>query len=119
MIALREALQDADTRHVALGHFNGSDLSGFRAVVRVGRRWNLPPTIGVSEGGREFIEVKETALPVRTVPPRYWMTWPTGLKAMGRGVGLLRVSECRRIGQPGRRSVGRSNRILPPFASRH
>jgi fructose-bisphosphate aldolase class II len=66
MITLREALQNASARHVALGHFNVSDLSGFHPVVRVGRRLNLPLMIGVSEGQCEFIRVKEIALLDRT-----------------------------------------------------
>jgi fructose-bisphosphate aldolase class II len=71
MATLREALQNASARHVALGHFNVSDLSGFHAVVRVGRRLNLPLMIGVSEGEREFIGVKEIALLVKTARDEY------------------------------------------------
>ena len=71
MITLKEALQDASTRHLALGHFNVSDLSGFHAVVRVGRRLNLPLMIGVSEGEREFIGVKEIALLVKMARDEY------------------------------------------------
>ena len=71
MIALRAALQDADARHVALGHFNVSDLSGFHAVVHVARRLNLPVMIGVSEGEREFIGVQEVALLVRMERDEY------------------------------------------------
>ena len=71
MITLREALQNASTGHVALGHFNVSDLSGFHAVVRVGRRLNLPLMIGVSEGEREFIGVKEIALLVKAARDEY------------------------------------------------
>ena len=71
MTTLREALQNAGSRHVALGHFNVSDLSGFHAVVRVGRRLNLPLMIGVSEGEREFIGVKEIALLVQAARDEY------------------------------------------------
>jgi fructose-bisphosphate aldolase class II len=71
MKTLRDALQDADARHVALGHFNVSDLSGFHAVVRAGRRSNQPLMIGVSEGEREFIGVKEIALLVRIAREEY------------------------------------------------
>lgn len=71
MVTLREALQNANTRHVALGHFNVSDLSGFHAVVRVARRLNLPVMIGVSEGEREFIGVKEIALLVKMARDEY------------------------------------------------
>jgi len=71
MVTLREALQNASTRHVALGHFNVSDLSGFHAVVRAGRKLNLPLMIGVSEGEREFIGVKEIAMLVRIARDEY------------------------------------------------
>lgn len=71
MLTLREALQNAATSHMALGHFNVSDLSGFHAVVRAGRRLNLPLMIGVSEGEREFIGLKEIALLVRIAREEY------------------------------------------------
>ena len=71
MITLQEALLNAGSRHVALGHFNVSDLSGLHAVVRVGRRLNLPLMIGVSEGEREFIGVKEIALLVQAARDEY------------------------------------------------
>jgi len=71
MPTLRQALENADARHAALGHVNVSDLSGFHAVVRAGRRLNLPVMIGVSEGEREFIGVKEIALLVRMAREEY------------------------------------------------
>ncbi|HZV04776.1 MAG TPA: class II fructose-bisphosphate aldolase [Gemmataceae bacterium] len=71
MVTLREALHNANTRHVALGHFNVSDLSGFHAVVRAARRLSLPVMVGVSEGEREFIGVKEIALLVRMARDEY------------------------------------------------
>ena len=79
MRTLLEALQSADARHVALGHFNISDLSGFHAVVRVGRRLNLPVMIGVSEGEREYIGVNEIASLVRLAREEYG--WPLYLNA--------------------------------------
>jgi fructose-bisphosphate aldolase, class II len=71
MFTLREALQNADTSHSALGHFNVSDLSGFHAVVRAGQRLKLPLLIGVSEGEREFIGLKEIVLLVRNARDEY------------------------------------------------
>src|ERR1700733_7863059 len=76
MVTLREALQNASNHHVALGHFNVSDLSGFHAVVRAGRKLNLPLMIGVSEGEREFIGVKEIALLVRIGRDEYGVSLP-------------------------------------------
>ena len=71
MTGLREALQNANARHVALGHFNVSDLSGFHAVTRAARRLNLPVLIGVSEGEREYIGVKEIAVLVKLARDEY------------------------------------------------
>jgi len=71
MVTVREALQNASTGHLELGHFNVSDLSGFHAVVHVGRRLNLPLMIGVSEGEREYIGVKEIALLVKMARDEY------------------------------------------------
>jgi len=64
-MTLRETLKNADGRHTAVGHFNVSDLSGLHAVVRAARRLQQPVMIGVSEGEREFIGVKEIALLVK------------------------------------------------------
>jgi fructose-bisphosphate aldolase class II len=64
-MTLREAMQNADAHHMALGHFNVSDLSGFHAVVQAGQQSNGPLMVGVSEGEREYIGVKEIAQLVR------------------------------------------------------
>jgi hypothetical protein len=72
MITLREALQNANGRHEALGHFDVSDLSGFHAVVHVGPRLKLQLMIGVSEGEREFIGVKKIALLGQNGARRVW-----------------------------------------------
>ena len=74
MQTLLEALQSADARHVALGHFNISDLTGFHAVVRAGQRLNLPLMVGVSEGEREYIGVKQIAMLVRIAREEYGLS---------------------------------------------
>ena len=71
MPTLLEALQSADARHIALGHFNISDLSGFHAVIRMGKQMNVPLMIGVSEGEREYIGVMEIAALVRIAREEY------------------------------------------------
>lgn len=71
MITLREALQNANNGHVALGHFNVSDLSGFHAVVSAGLQLNLPLMVGVSEGERAYIGVNEIALLVKAAREEY------------------------------------------------
>jgi len=59
MQTLREALEDARGKRIALGHFNISDSNQFRAIKIAARNANMPAVIGVSEGEREFLGVRE------------------------------------------------------------
>jgi fructose-bisphosphate aldolase, class II len=59
MKTLREALQWAEEKGVAIGHFNISDSEGFKAVVEGARELQVPVIVGVSEGEREFIGLDE------------------------------------------------------------
>jgi fructose-bisphosphate aldolase class II len=67
MQSLRDALTEADKRHVAIGHFNTSDLTALRAIVDAARELKLPVLVGVSEGEREFIGTRTTAAIVRSL----------------------------------------------------
>lgn len=59
MQTLREALEDARGKRVALGHFNISDSYMFRAIKNAARKCGMPAVVGVSEGEREFLGVRE------------------------------------------------------------
>ena len=61
MKSLREILADANARKVAVGHFNISDLAALRGVVVAARELDLPVLIGVSEGERNFVGVRQAA----------------------------------------------------------
>jgi len=76
---LREALQDAGNRHVALGHFNFSDLVVLKAVSDVARQLKLPVVVGVSEGEREWVGVRQAAALVKSIRDQY--EWPIFLNA--------------------------------------
>lgn len=67
MRTLREVLKDAESRGVAVGHFNISDIAGFNAVAEAAEELKLPVIIGVSEGEREFLGVYEVSALVRIV----------------------------------------------------
>ena len=67
MKSLREALVEAKQSGRALGHFNISDLAGLKAIVAAARELGVPVVIGVSEGEREFLGVREVAALVRTL----------------------------------------------------
>ncbi len=64
---LRQVLERAANGHAAVGHFNVSDLVGFKAVISAARQLNIPVLVGVSEGERDFIGVEEIAALVRCV----------------------------------------------------
>lgn len=61
MKTLREALDWAKEKGVALGHFNVSDSTQYRAIIAAAQELSVPVIIGVSEGEREFIGEHEVA----------------------------------------------------------
>ena len=65
MKTLHEYIQDAEKKGIAIGHFNISNSDGFWAVVLAAKDLNVPVIIGVSEGERDFIGVREVAAMVR------------------------------------------------------
>jgi fructose-bisphosphate aldolase class II len=65
MKSLIEILADARRRRVAVGHFNISDLTAFKAIVESAQELEVPVMVGVSEGEREFIGVAESAALVK------------------------------------------------------
>ena len=67
MQTLREAIAEAATKKVAIGHFNISDTEGLWAVFRAAQALNLPIIIGVSEGERDFIGIKQVAVLVKSL----------------------------------------------------
>jgi len=68
---LKGVLQEAERAKVAVGHFNFSDLVGFNSIVAAARELNLPVMVGVSEGERAFVGVRQAAALVRSVREEY------------------------------------------------
>lgn len=66
MKTLRQALEDADKNRTAIGHFNISDSVTLRAVADAARELHAPVLVGVSEGEREFLGVRQAAALVRS-----------------------------------------------------
>ena len=66
MATLREVLEAAERSHVAVGHFNFSDLVTLRAVATAARELVAPVMVGVSEGERAFLGVRQAAAAVKT-----------------------------------------------------
>jgi len=61
MKSLREVIADAESRAVAVGHFNISDLTALKAITRAARELNVPVIIGTSEGEAGFIGFGQAA----------------------------------------------------------
>lgn len=59
MKSLKEWIDWAEEKRVAIGHFNVSDSVGFNAVVSSAQELNLPVIVGVSENERSFLGVAE------------------------------------------------------------
>jgi fructose-bisphosphate aldolase class II len=67
MRSLREVLADAERRGVAFGHFNVAELAALKAIVASGAALGVPVLVGVSEGERDFIGVREIAALIRAI----------------------------------------------------
>lgn len=67
MKTLREVLQDAEKRRVAVGHFNFSELTVLKAVGETARELDTAVVVGVSESEREFVGVGEAAALVKAM----------------------------------------------------
>jgi fructose-bisphosphate aldolase, class II len=67
MNSLRDFLQEAQQNGKAIGHFNISDLALLKAVFAAAKELNVPVIVGLSEGEREFVGVREIAAVVRTL----------------------------------------------------
>jgi fructose-bisphosphate aldolase, class II len=66
MTSLRDVLQQAERQRVAVGHFNFSELSVLKAVIATARELRLPVLVGVSEGERAFVGVRQAAALVKS-----------------------------------------------------
>jgi fructose-bisphosphate aldolase class II len=67
MHSLHDALQQSQKDRVAIGHFNVADCVLLKAVVAAGQELKVPVVVGVSEGEREFIGVRQIAALVWSV----------------------------------------------------
>lgn len=68
---LKEVIQEAENNKIAVGHFNISDITGLKAVFEAARELKLPVIIGVSEGEREFIGVRQVAALIKSLREEY------------------------------------------------
>jgi len=67
MHSLRDVLREAQESGAAIGHFNISDLALLKAVFAAARELNVPVLVGLSEGEREFVGVRQIGAFVRSL----------------------------------------------------
>lgn len=67
MRRLIEVLKEAQRKQTAVGHFNFSELVAFKAVVDAARKLKVPVMVGVSEGERDFVGVRQACALVASV----------------------------------------------------
>jgi fructose-bisphosphate aldolase class II len=71
MKTLREYVAEANEKKIAIGHFNISNIEGLWAIFNAARKLNVPVIIGVSEGERDFIGVKQAVALVKSLRDEY------------------------------------------------
>src|ERR1700747_3555932 len=67
MRSLRDLLQETEKSGIAIGHFNIADLVLLKAVFGAARELHVPVIVGLSEGEREFVGVRQIAAFVRSL----------------------------------------------------
>ncbi len=71
MRKLIDIIKEAEEKKTAVGHFNISEISALRAIVTAARELGLPVVIGVSEGERDFIGVRQASALIRSLREEY------------------------------------------------
>jgi fructose-bisphosphate aldolase class II len=71
METLRKILEQADTTGVAVGHFNISELVTLKALFESARDLKVPVIVGVPEGERQFMGVRQVSALARSLRDEY------------------------------------------------
>ncbi len=67
MLSLKNHIIEAQKKGVAIGHFNVSTLDGIWAVADAAQTLKVPVIIGVSEGERDYVGVREAVAIVKSI----------------------------------------------------
>lgn len=71
MKSLRQHIAEARNNHVAIGHFNFSNIEGLYAIARSAKTLGVPVIVGLSEGEEEAIGTYQAVALVKTIR-EYW-----------------------------------------------
>lgn len=67
MKTLKECINEAEEKKVAIGHFNISNLEILWGIFKAAQSLEVPVIIGVSEGERDFVGVKQIVALVKSL----------------------------------------------------
>ncbi len=71
MKTLRETVAEAMKKGVAVGHFNISNIEALWGIFNAAKKLGVPVIIGVSEGERDFVGVRQAAALVKSIRDEY------------------------------------------------
>lgn len=71
MKSLKNYINEAKEKGVAIGHFNISNLEALHAIFNIAKKLDLPIIIGVSEGERDFIGIPQVVALVKSFREQY------------------------------------------------
>ena len=70
-VSLSEILLNAQKSNWAAGHFNISNLEQLRAIMEAAKKFNAPIMIGLSEGERKFVGLRQAVALVKAFKEEY------------------------------------------------
>lgn len=71
MKTLREYIQEARDKKIAIGHFNISNLEALWGIFLAAQKVNVPVIIGVSEGEEDFVGTEQAVALVKSLREKY------------------------------------------------
>src|SRR5665213_1296626 len=71
MKTLRQYIQEADEKGIAIGHFNISNLETLHGIFNAAQKLNVPVIIGTAEGERKYIGAKQAAALIKSFREQY------------------------------------------------
>jgi len=67
MKTLKQTIAEAEAQKIAIGHFNIANIEGLWGIFNAARELDVPVIIGVSEGERDFVGVRQAVALVKSL----------------------------------------------------
>ncbi len=65
-MTLRQYIQEAGEKGIAIGHFNFANLETLRGIVQAAKKLNVPVIVGTADGERKYVGTKEAVALVKS-----------------------------------------------------